>query len=39
MWTLIGAGTSIAFLYSLAATIVPGWFPAVLSMTAGSRLL
>lgn len=28
MWTLIGAGTSIAFLYSLAATIVPGWFPA-----------
>ncbi|MFR4415974.1 MAG: hypothetical protein ACLT8E_00420 [Akkermansia sp.] len=29
MWTLIGAGTSIAFLYSLAATIVPGWFPAV----------
>ncbi len=29
MWTLIGAGTSIAFLYSLAATIMPGWFPAV----------
>lgn len=29
MWTLIGAGTSIAFLYSLAATIVPGWFPPV----------
>lgn len=29
MWTLIGAGTTIAFLYSLAATIVPGWFPAV----------
>lgn len=29
MWTLIGAGTSIAFLYSLAATIVPGWFPSV----------
>lgn len=28
MWTLIGAGTSIAFLYSVAATIVPGWFPA-----------
>lgn len=29
MWTLIGAGTSIAFLYSLAATIVPDWFPSV----------
>lgn len=29
MWTLIGAGTSVAFLYSLAATIMPGWFPAV----------
>ena len=29
MWTLIGAGTSVAFLYSLAATIVPGWFPEV----------
>ncbi len=29
MWTLIGAGTSIAFLYSLAATIAPGWFPSV----------
>lgn len=29
MWTLIGAGTSVAFLYSLAATVVPGWFPAV----------
>lgn len=29
MWTLIGAGTTIAFLYSLAATIVPGWFPSV----------
>ncbi len=27
MWTLIGTGTAVAFLYSLAATIVPGWFP------------
>lgn len=27
MWTLIGSGTAVAFLYSLAATVVPGWFP------------
>jgi Cu+-exporting ATPase len=28
MWTLIGLGTSAAFLYSLIATIAPGVFPA-----------
>ncbi len=28
MWTLIGTGVGAAFLYSLAATLVPGWFPA-----------
>jgi Cu+-exporting ATPase len=27
MWTLIGTGVAAAFLYSLAATLVPGWFP------------
>ncbi|SDL89298.1 Cu+-exporting ATPase [Pseudomonas indica] len=27
MWTLIGLGTSAAFLYSLAATLAPGVFP------------
>lgn len=27
MWTLIGLGTSAAFLYSVAATLVPGAFP------------
>lgn len=27
MWTLIGTGTSVAFLYSTAATLVPEWFP------------
>jgi Cu+-exporting ATPase len=27
MWTLIGLGTSAAFIYSLAATVVPGIFP------------
>ena len=27
MWTLIGLGTSAAFLYSLIATLVPGVFP------------
>ncbi|WP_160082882.1 heavy metal translocating P-type ATPase [Pseudomonas sp. 8AS] len=27
MWTLIGLGTAAAFLYSLAATLVPGLFP------------
>ena len=30
MWTLIGLGVSAAFLYSLAATFVPHWFPAEL---------
>ncbi|WP_232351858.1 copper-transporting P-type ATPase [Inhella proteolytica] len=28
MWTLIGLGTGAAFVYSLAATVVPAWFPA-----------
>ncbi|MGQ0430522.1 MAG: copper-transporting P-type ATPase [Gammaproteobacteria bacterium] len=27
MWTLIGTGVAAAFLYSVAATVVPGWFP------------
>jgi len=27
MFTLIGLGTGAAFLYSLAATLAPGWFP------------
>lgn len=28
MWTLIGTGVAAAFGYSVAATLVPGWFPA-----------
>ena len=28
MWTLIGLGTGAAYLYSLAATVTPGIFPA-----------
>ncbi len=28
MWTLIGTGVAAAFVYSLAATLAPGWFPA-----------
>ncbi|HEY9102522.1 copper-translocating P-type ATPase [Chitinimonas sp.] len=28
MWTLIGLGTGAAFLYSLAASLAPAWFPA-----------
>ncbi len=28
MWTLIGLGTSVAFLYSVVATVAPGVFPA-----------
>ncbi|MBL8287826.1 MAG: copper-translocating P-type ATPase [Rubrivivax sp.] len=28
MWTLIGLGTGAAFVYSVAATVVPGLFPA-----------
>jgi len=28
MWTLIGTGTSAAYLYSVAATVAPGLFPA-----------
>ncbi len=30
MWTLIGLGTSLAYLYSLVATLAPGVFPGVL---------
>jgi len=32
MFTLIGLGTGSAYLYSLAATLVPGWFPESLRM-------
>jgi Cu+-exporting ATPase len=28
MWTLIGTGTGAAFIYSVAATVAPGMFPA-----------
>jgi Cu+-exporting ATPase len=28
MWTLIGTGVGAAFLYSVAGTVVPDWFPA-----------
>ncbi|MBB5270757.1 copper-transporting P-type ATPase [Quisquiliibacterium transsilvanicum] len=27
MWTLIGLGVAAAFVYSVAATLAPGWFP------------
>ena len=27
MWTLIGTGVGASYLYSVAATLVPGWFP------------
>lgn len=27
MWTLIGLGTSVAFVYSVVATLAPHWFP------------
>ena len=27
MWTLIGLGTGAAYLYSVAATVAPDWFP------------
>ncbi len=27
MWTLIGLGTGAAFVYSVAGTLAPGWFP------------
>jgi Cu+-exporting ATPase len=32
MWTLIGLGTGAAFVYSVAATVAPEWFPASFSM-------
>ena len=28
MWSVIGLGTPAAYLYSVAATLVPQWFPA-----------
>ncbi|HET7730387.1 MAG TPA: copper-translocating P-type ATPase [Usitatibacter sp.] len=28
MWTLIGIGVGAAYVYSVAATLAPGWFPA-----------
>ncbi|MDM0122734.1 copper-translocating P-type ATPase [Variovorax sp. J2L1-78] len=28
MWTLISLGTGAAFVYSVVATVAPGWFPA-----------
>ncbi len=31
MWTLIGLGTAAAFIYSVAATVAPGLFPAAFS--------
>src|SRR5690606_26033709 len=27
MWTLIGIGVGAAFVYSIAATVAPQWFP------------
>lgn len=36
MWTLIGIGTGAAFVYSVAATLAPGWFPE--SFRSGSRV-
>ena len=32
MWTLIGTGTGAAYLYSVAATLVPEAFPASFRM-------
>lgn len=32
MWTLIAIGVSAAFVYSVAATVAPGWFPASFRM-------
>jgi len=32
MWTLIGLGTSAAFLYSVVATLAPGAFPALFAV-------
>ena len=34
MFTLIGAGVGAAYLYSVAATVVPGWFPSGFQMHA-----
>jgi Cu+-exporting ATPase len=35
MWTLIGLGTGAAFVYSVAATVAPQWFPASFADSAG----
>ena len=36
MFTLIGLGVTVAFAYSVAATIVPAWFPASFRLADGS---
>ena len=36
MWTLIGIGVAAAFLFSVLATVAPGWFPAGLRGHGGS---
>jgi len=36
MWTLIGLGVGAAFLFSVAATVAPGWFPAALGTHGGT---
>ncbi|MGR9091183.1 MAG: heavy metal translocating P-type ATPase [Gammaproteobacteria bacterium] len=36
MFTLIGLGVTVAFAYSIVATIVPGWFPASFRLADGS---
>ncbi|WP_426113019.1 copper-transporting P-type ATPase [Massilia sp. PWRC2] len=35
MWTLIGAGVTAAYGYSLVATFAPGWFPMAFAMDGG----
>src|SRR5262249_23639766 len=36
MFTLIAMGTGVAYLYSLFATVAPGWFPAPFREMSGS---
>ncbi len=36
MWTLIGLGVAAAYLYSVAATLAPGWFPAAQRLADGT---
>jgi Cu+-exporting ATPase len=38
MFTLIGIGTGAAYLYSLAAALLPGWVPAGLTVHGGAPL-